>query len=357
MVPKLGAVKLRTEANDHLDRLLAPDTTIPWYRSILADFQEMLHPESLPPLELTSKPLAEKDMPGHELWGLYRTNKNSGVMSVLIHVGLFCLLWSITTSPTAIHLARQITILIAPPAPVHAIQPVEVKRSGGGGGNAGSRALRAPVPLVAELPKPIMRHYTPPPPMDKMDKPSLVTPQLYIPPEWVGTTDPNAHYGDPLSGLIGAAGNFGNGMGYGGGPGTGFGTGSGGGYGGGSGTGTGNGVGPGNGKGDTIYTAAKGMTPPEAIFHPEAEYTDEARKAQLNGKVVLSLVVETDGTPTNIEITRPLGLGLDRKAIEAVRQWKFKPATIAGKSVRARANVEVSFRLMLSALFPLDRNS
>lgn len=128
-----GQIKLKTEANDHLDRLLAPDTTIPWYRSIFANVGEMLHPEKLLPLELTSRPVSEADMPGHGLWGLYRVNKRSGLVSVAVHVGLFGLLWSITTSPPAVQLARQITMLVAPPAPVH---PVEVKPPQGGGGGA-----------------------------------------------------------------------------------------------------------------------------------------------------------------------------------------------------------------------------
>lgn len=89
------------------------------------------------------------------------------------------------------------------------------------------------------------------------------------------------------------------------------------------------------GNSDQICTTAKTMTPPEPWFRPPQ-----------NTRMILTLVVETDGTSSNIEVTKALGLGLDQKAIEAVRQWKFKPATIAGKPVRARANVEVAFRLM-----------
>jgi protein TonB len=96
------------------------------------------------------------------------------------------------------------------------------------------------------------------------------------------------------------------------------------------------------------------MTQPEPVFRPDAEYTEEARKAQLNGRVVLSVVVETDGTTSNIQITKALGMGLDQKAVEAVRQWKFKPATMAGKPVRARVNVEVVFRLLLSMVSGLS---
>ena len=59
-------------------------------------------------------------------------------------------------------------------------------------------------------------------------------------------------------------------------------------------------------------------------------------------------MVETDGTTSDVEVTKALGMGLEQKAVEAVRQWKFKPATIAGKPVRARVNVDVIFRLLVS---------
>jgi len=351
MAPKLGAPKLATSADDHLNRLLAPDSTIPWYRSLAANLVELCHPENLPPLELTSTPLEEKDIPGHGLWGLYRLNKRSGVVSVAIHVALFGLLWSVTASPPALQIARQTIFLIAPPAESPPPQiPAQRKLPPGGGGGQSAKLSE---PAAPESPKPIMRRYTPPPPVDK--PPLAVTPQLLIPPEWVGTTDPNAHFGDPLAGLLGAGSGFGNGTGGGaGGNGPGFGPGTGGGSGGGNGGGSGGGQGSGTGRGagpgaaEPIYTAAKEMTPPVPIFHPDAEYTDEARHAELTGKVVLTLVVETDGTPSQIAVSKPLGMGLAGKAVEAVRQWKFKPATIAGKPVRARVNVEVYFRLLVS---------
>jgi protein TonB len=99
------------------------------------------------------------------------------------------------------------------------------------------------------------------------------------------------------------------------------------------------------------------MTQPEPLFRPDAEYSEDARKAQLSGKVVLSVVVEADGTTSNITVTKALGMGLDQKAVEAVRQWMFKPATMAGKPVRARVNVEVGFRLLVSMLSRLYINS
>jgi TonB family protein len=337
-----GQIKLHAEADDHLDRLLAPDTTIPWYRSIFANVAEALHPERLPPLEVTSKPVAAQDMPAHDLWGLYRADRKSGIMSVAVHVGLFCLLWSITTSPPAVQLAKQVTLYLAPPEPVHA---VEVKLARGGGG---ARAIKSPVAVASLPPKPVMRHFTPPPERPPVPRPPL----LLTPPEWVGTTDPGANYGNPLDGLIGGAGNYGTGMGFGGGSGPGFGPGTGDGSGGGRGGGTGSGVGPRTSTGEPVYTAGKDITSPVPVFRPDAACTDEARKAQLSGTVIVTLIVETDGTTSNIEVTKPLGKGREEKAVEAVRQWKFKPATMAGKPVRARVNVEVAFRLLLSDLIP-----
>src|SRR5665647_1908238 len=131
----------------------------------------MVHPEKLPPLEVTSKPVA---LP--ETWGLYRVNRKSGVMSVAIHVGLFCLLWSITTSPPAVQLAREFTTLVAPPAP---FQPIEVKPAQRGGGGGG-RTMAAPRASAFTPPKPVMRHYTPPLPSDRT---LVAAPKLVIPPE------------------------------------------------------------------------------------------------------------------------------------------------------------------------------
>ena len=81
------------------------------------------------------------------------------------------------------------------------------------------------------------------------------------------------------------------------------------------------------------------------MFTPDPEYSEEARKAKYQGTCVLWLVVGPDGRPRDIKVARTLGLGLDEKAIEAVKQWKFEPAMKDGKPVAVQINVEVSFRL------------
>ena len=88
-----------------------------------------------------------------------------------------------------------------------------------------------------------------------------------------------------------------------------------------------------------------GVSAPKAIFTPDPEYSEEARKAKYQGVVVLWLVIGADGHPQQIRVARPLGMGLDEKAIEAVRTWRFDPARKDGQPVAVQMNVEVSFRL------------
>ena len=86
-------------------------------------------------------------------------------------------------------------------------------------------------------------------------------------------------------------------------------------------------------------------TPPHVISTPSPAYSEEARKARLEGTVMLSLVVGDDGMPYGIHVAKSLGMGLDEQAISAVRSWKFEPGTYQGKKVPVQISVEVSFHL------------
>src|SRR5262249_54308887 len=95
-----------------------------------------------------------------------------------------------------------------------------------------------------------------------------------------------------------------------------------------------------------IYPAGqKGTSIPEVIFSPEPSFSDEARKAKFQGIVVLLVVVGKDGRPYNVRVGHSLGMGLDEKAIEAVRNWRFRPATFNGQLVATQIAVEVDFHL------------
>jgi TonB family protein len=129
------------------------------------------------------------------------------------------------------------------------------------------------------------------------------------------------------------------------------GTGSGGGIGSGSGGGVGSGRGPGvgpgwgGGIGGGAYRVGGGVSAPRPLFSPDPEYSEEARKAKFQGVVVLWVVVGPDGRVHDMRVSRSLGLGLDEKAMEAVKQWKFDPARKDGQPVAVQINVEVNFRL------------
>jgi TonB family protein len=88
-----------------------------------------------------------------------------------------------------------------------------------------------------------------------------------------------------------------------------------------------------------------GVKPPHAIFDPDPQYEALASQAKLQGKMVLWVVIGPDGLPQRIRIVEPLGMGLDDRAAETVKTWKFDPATKDGKPVSVQVYIEVNFRL------------
>lgn len=98
--------------------------------------------------------------------------------------------------------------------------------------------------------------------------------------------------------------------------------------------------------GSTAYRIGNGVTAPAVIFKVEPEYTDEARAAHLQGTESISLEIGPDGVARELRVIRGVGLGLDEKGIEAIRQWRFKPGTKDGQSVTVSATIEVNRRLL-----------
>jgi protein TonB len=91
---------------------------------------------------------------------------------------------------------------------------------------------------------------------------------------------------------------------------------------------------------------AAGVMSPQLVKKQEPEYTEEARFAKLQGKVVLSVEIGVDGLVHNAKVTTPLGMGLDENAIAAVKQWQFTPGTADGSPVTVAAAIEINFRLL-----------
>lgn len=95
-----------------------------------------------------------------------------------------------------------------------------------------------------------------------------------------------------------------------------------------------------------VFRIGAEVSPPVPIYKVEPEYSEEARKIGYQGTVVLSTVIDAEGTPTQIKVVRSLGMGLDEKAMEALGKWKFRPARKDGKAVSVVSNIEMNFRLL-----------
>lgn len=87
------------------------------------------------------------------------------------------------------------------------------------------------------------------------------------------------------------------------------------------------------------------MSMPRAIYSPEPEFSEEARRSKYQGEVVLLATIGADGLPRNLTVVRSLGMGLDEKALETVRTWRFDPAKKDGRPVAVQMNIIVNFHL------------
>ena len=212
------------------------------------------------------------------------------------------------------------------------ILPVATTRShgGGGGGTRGKMpASRGSASRFAD------EQLTPPTVVVTNHEPKLsAEPTVIGPPEiklpQVGPT------GDPTAAILNPPSN-----------GTGSGDGIGSGEGGGVGVGSGPGVGEGRGGGigGGLFRVGGGVSAPRALYDPDPEYSEQARKAKYQGSVLLSTVIDAEGHPRDLRIARSLGMGLDKKATEAVSKWRFSPALKDGRPVAVQISIEVVFRL------------
>ena len=305
------------------------------WTSLWDNIRAALFPEKLPPLLLTSRPVKVRD-----IWGQYSYKKQSASVSLVLHVMMVVGLIAISIMGARVvknaEKPRETVTLIAPdlsPPPLPMTKKQEPS-SGGGGGGGDRDKLQAP---KGKLPKQAMEQITPPAMVIRNDNPKLpVEPTVVVPPQIkLASNMPNL--GNPMSAV--PSGPPSNGTGSGGG----IGSGSGGGVG--SGTGPGVGPGRGGGIGGGIFRVGGGVSAPRALDTPDPEYSEEARKAKYQGTCILWLIVDPNGRPRDIKVARALGMGLDEKAIEAVRNWKFSPAMKDGKPVAVQINVEVNFRL------------
>ena len=316
-----------------LNLLLSKDVIDePLWKSLFKNLDEFLFPKKLPPLVLTSRPVPVKD-----IWGFYDYKKNGVLGSTVVHmIALATIIGgTIVLGRKAVEIVKpHETVALVAPDEIPALPPAKTVAGGGGGGGDRDK-LQAP---KGRLPKQSMEQITPPAVVVRNDHPKLaVEPTVVVPPQIKLAMNTAPTLGDPMSHL--PSGPPSNGTGSGGG----IGSGSGGGVG--SGEGPGVGPGRGGGIGGGVFRVGGGVSAPKAISTPDPEYSEEARKAKYQGTCVLWLIVGPDGRPRDIRVSRTLGLGLDEKAIEAVRNWRFEPAMKDGKPVAVQINVEMNFRL------------
>jgi TonB family protein len=289
--------------------------------------RDVFFPVKLPPLELTSTPIPVPDRMAVKAnpWAIgISTTFNISVLLLAIWLGI-----------------RVVHNIVNPPLQTTSIDvgdynaPKSDTKAGGGGGGGDRSPIEA---NKGKLPEKVKDPITPPQPQT-FEKPLLPEPPAINVQKDIRLPD---NMNMPMIGMhestnvtLASAGT-GNGAG--------MGTGSGGGLG----SGYGNGYGPGYGgnAGGGIYQVGGRISAPVVIHSVEAEFSDEARRAKYQGVCLISLIVDAQGNPTDIHVARALGMGLDEKAIEAIRQYKFKPAIKDGRTaVPVMITIEVDFRL------------
>jgi protein TonB len=285
------------------------------FASLISSFRDVFFPAKLPPLVLESKPIAVPDRMA------VKRSPTSTAIAVGAHVLVILLIGFLLARRVAVVIAPKLemTQLVAPPPPP--VAP-KVEKIGGGGGQHDL----APV-TQGHLPKLAQEQIVPP------KAPPTIPPKLAVEPSVVVQKDlkmadntlPNM--GDPTSTAKGFS------------MGTGSGTGLG--------SGKGAGIGPGEGgnTGGGVFHIGGSVKPPTLTYSPDPEFSEEARKAKFSGNVQVYLIVDEQGQPTHVRVVRGVGMGLDEKAVEAVRQYKFKPAMQNGKPVKVDLYIDVNFQI------------
>ena len=286
------------------------------FASLVSSVRDTFFPEKLPPLELESQPIPVVDRMA------VKRSPTSTAIAVGVHVIVIALIaWLVAkgvkmAAPQVTRIVTPIDLPVTPPK-----APPKATVMGGGGGQ------RGPTPVTKGTPPKFAEHQIVPP-----SKPPIQEPKIAIQPtvevqKDVKMASSIPQVGVPNSPLVGMS--MGNGSG------TGLGSGS------------GSGIGPGSGgnTGGGVRKIGGGVSAPQLIFQVEPEFSEEARKAKVAGNVLVTLIVDTSGHPQRVRVLRGIGMGLDEKAIEAVKQYRFKPAMEGGKPVPVEVNIDVNFQI------------
>lgn len=264
-----------------------------------------------------------------------QNGQKSSTASFLIHSGIIsAVLWLGFGSQSPVrHVEATVTPVdfkLYAPAPPPKVLPV-AKLAGGGGGGGAHQLIEPP---KGDPPRIVARMQVNAPQLLRIRDPKLaVEPSEAVKmPE--NASLPDLGVSDSPRVALASQGK---------GSGAGFGAGLGGGMG--MGRGIGAGPGSGGGYGGGLMSVGGGVSAPVVIHSVQPEFTAEARQANFQGNVAIQLIVDAQGNPQNIRVTRHLGKGLDEKAIEAVRQYRFHPAMYHEHPVAVQIVIDVDFHL------------
>jgi len=300
----------------------------PIWVGLWESIRDVFFPQKLPPLELTSTPIPVPDRMAVKPnpWAI---GISTGVNIAILLVVLFFVGKKIIEEVKKPN-------LIATDIDVGDFKAPKADKLAGGGGGGGDHSLIDAT--KGKLPK-IEKNPITPPQVQTVDHPLLPMDSAIDVQKTITLPDnpmlPNIGMKNSTNVKLDS-----NGQGSSGG----MGTGSHGGLG--SGDGPGYGPGSGGNTGGGLYRVGGGVSAPVPLNSVEAEFSDEARRAKYQGVCLISLIVDAQGNPQNPRVVRALGMGLDEKAIEAVKKYKFKPAMKDGRTpVPVMITVEVNFRL------------
>ena len=276
---------------------------------------------------------------------LFESRRSSGArsfraplaVSSSLHLGALAALIFITTLGLG---ATTSTESDVDPQPLRLVY-LAIPGPGGGGGGGGlkeiARPPRAERKGAAHIDSPI--HREPPPPVDP-PKPEPPRADPEPPPVQAPVVEAAAKDKD-RAGVMAPSPSTADSHG----PGDNGGVGTGSGAGLGDGQGSGIGPGEGGGTGGGPYRPGSGIAPPSLLHEVKPDYTEDARRRGVRGEVVMEIVVRHDGTVGDVKVLQGLGYGLDERAVEAVKQWKFSPGKLKGTSVDVMVEVSMEFRL------------
>jgi protein TonB len=317
----LGGTK--AAGNSYMTR----DTSAAAWPSMGSNLAQGYSPNGLAPALAASRPIFAIDPLA------FKRDQTSSAISFVVHaVGITLVLalalkahTIVTPQPTTI--VMPVDFKLTPPPTTLPVAKVQ-----GGGGGGGAREVVEPV--RGHPPTVVTKMQIAPPQIIRIDRPKLAA----EPTEMVKMPDSNnlPTVGMAESPQIALAS-------QGSGSGSGFGQGLGGGIGAGRGSGTGPGSGGGYGGG--LMSVGGGVSAPQVIHSVEPQFTDDARRANFQGSVSIKLIVDSQGNPQDVRLASHLGMGLDEKAIEAVKQYKFRAAMYQGHPVSVQIVMDVDFHL------------